>query len=146
LLTLIGLPISVPIREQSGSWSAYYNVDQFVYTTTADGSEGFGIFGRIGLGDPNTNPLEQFYSVGIRGQGMLPGRTRDRFGLGFYYGRLSGDLRDILLDRSAWGLEVFYNIAATNWLFVTPDIQVVEPAAKQASTAFLTGLRVQMRF
>jgi porin len=146
LLTIIGLPIGVPIRQQSGSWSAYYNFDQFLYTTSADGSEGFGVFGRVGLADPHTNPLEQFYSVGIGGQGMLPGRSRDRFGIGFYYGRLSSDLRGALLDSSAWGLELFYNIAATNWLYVTPDIQVIEPAAKQSQIAFLTGLRVQMRF
>jgi porin len=146
LLTFLGLPIDVPIRQQSGSWSAYYNFDQFLYTTSADGSEGFGIFGRVGLADPHTNPLEQFYSFGIGGHGMLPGRARDRFGLGFYYGRLSRDLRGLLRDSSAWGMEIFYNIAVTNWLFVTPDIQVIEPAAKPASTAFLTGLRVQMRF
>jgi porin len=146
LLVFLGLPIDVPIRQQSGSWSAYYNFDQFLYTTTADGSEGFGIFGRVGVADPDTNPLELSYSVGIGGQGMLPGRARDRFGLGFYYGRLSRDLRGLLLDSSVWGMELFYNIAVTNWLFVTPDIQVIEPAAKQASTAFLTGLRVQMRF
>jgi porin len=146
LLTIIGLPIGVPIRQQSGSWSAYYNFDQFLYTTSADGSEGFGVFGRVGLADPHTNPLEQFYSVGIGGQGMLPGRSRDGFGIGFYYGRLSSDLRGALLDSSAWGLELFYNIAATNWLYVTPDIQVIEPAAKQSQIAFLTGLRVQMRF
>jgi porin len=146
LLTFLGLPIDVPIRQQSGSWSAYYNFDQFLYTTSTDSSEGFGIFGRIGLGDPNTNPLEQFYSIGIGGQGMLPGRSRDRFGLGFYYGRLSRDLRGLLLDSSAWGLELFYNITVTHWLYVTPDIQVIEPAAKQSQIAFLTGLRVQMRF
>jgi porin len=146
LLTFLGLPLDVPIRQQSGSWSAYYNFDQFVYTTTADGSEGVGIFGRIGVADRRTNPLELSYSVGIGGQGMLPGRARDRFGIGFYYGRLSRDLRGLLLDSSVWGMELFYNIAVTNWLFVTPDIQVIEPAVKQASTAFLTGLRVQMRF
>jgi porin len=146
LLVFLGLPLDVPIRQQSGSWSAYYNFDQFLYTTTADGSEGFGIFGRVGVADPDTNPLELSYSVGIGGQGMLPGRARDRFGLGFYYGRLSRDLRGLLLDSSVWGMELFYNVAVTHWLYVTPDIQVIEPAAKQASTAFLTGLRVQMRF
>jgi porin len=41
------------------------------------------------------------------------------------------------------GLEIFYNIAATNWLSVTPDIQVIEPAGKRATTA---GLRLQMGF
>jgi hypothetical protein len=39
---------------------------------------------------------------------MLPGRDLDRFGIGFYY------------------------IAATHWLYVTPDIQVIEPAGKRA--------------
>jgi porin len=54
-----------------------------LYTTKADGSQGIGIFGRIGFGDRNTNILEQFYSFGIGGQAMLPGRDHDRFGIGF---------------------------------------------------------------
>ena len=77
---------------------------------------------------------------------MLPGRGQDRFGIGFYYTNLSDDLPNILLSSDEIGLEVFYNIAATNWLFVTPDIQVIEPAGKRATTAFLTGLRLQMKF
>jgi carbohydrate-selective porin OprB len=43
-------------------------------------------------------------------------------------------------------LEIFYNIAATNWLYMTPAIQVIEPAGKGSETAFITGLRVQTRF
>ncbi|HSF33471.1 MAG TPA: carbohydrate porin [Candidatus Tectomicrobia bacterium] len=136
----------VQIREQSGSWAVYYNFDQFVYTTTADGSQGIGIFGRVGFGDRNTNVIEQFYSFGIGGQGMLPGRDRDRFGIGVYYANFSHDLPGLVLSGDEIGLEIFYNIAATNWLYVTPDIQVIEPAGQRASTAFLTGLRVQMRF
>jgi porin len=120
---------------------------QFVYTTNADGSEGFGVFGRVGLGDPKTNAIPQFYSAGLGGQGMLPGRAHDRFGIGVYYARLSSDLRGICLDNHEWGLEVFYNLAATNWLWVTPDVQVIaEPAAKGAETAFLTGVRLEIRF
>ena len=134
------------IREQSGSWAVYYNFDQFLYTTKADGSQGIGIFGRIGFGDRNTNILEQFYSFGIGGQGMLPERDHDRFGIGFYYSNLSNDLPGIFLSGDEIGLEIFYNIAATNWLYVTPDIQVIEPVGQRATTAFLTGLRVQMRF
>ena len=136
----------VQIRETSGSWMVYYNFDQFLYTTKADGSQGIGIFGRIGFADRNTNIFEQFYSFGIAGQGMLPGRDHDRFGIGFYYTDLSSDLPGIFLSGNEIGLEIFYNIAATNWLFVTPDIQVIEPAGKRATTAFLTGLRVQMKF
>jgi porin len=136
----------VQIREQSGSWAVYYNFDQFLYTTKADGSQGIGIFGRIGFGDRNTNILEQFYSFGIGGQGMLPERDHDRFGIGFYYSNLSNDLPGIFLSGDEIGLEIFYNISATNWLYVTPDIQVIEPVGNQATTAFLSGVRVQMRF
>jgi porin len=141
-----GARSEVAIREQSGSWSVYYNFDQFVYTTKADGSQGIGVFGRIGFGDRNTNVIEQFYSFGVGGQGMLPGRERDRFGIGVYYTNLSNDLPGLFLSDDEIGLEIFYNIAATNWLYVTPDIQVIEPVGQRASTAFLTGLRVQMRF
>jgi porin len=136
----------VQISDTSGSWAVYYNFDQFVYTTKADGSQGIGIFGRIGFGDRNTNILEQFYSFGIAGQGMLPGRDLDRFGIGFYYTNFSNHLPELILSGDEIGLEIFYNIAATNWLYVTPDIQVIEPAGKRATTAFLTGLRLQMRF
>jgi porin len=145
-LALLGLPVEVPIRQQSSSWSVYYNFDQFLYTTKADGSQGLGIFGRIGFADSDTNPIEQFYSFGVGGQGMLPRRDRDRFGIGFYYTSFSRDLRGLILDSSEIGLEIFYNIAATNWLYVTPDIQVIEPAGRNSETAFITGLRVQTRF
>jgi porin len=101
---------------------------------------------RIGFGDRNTNIFEQFYSFGVGGQGMLPGRDHDRFGIGFYYTNFSNDLPGIFLSSDEIGLEIFYNIAATNWLYVMPDIQVIEPAGKRATTAFLTGLRLQMRF
>jgi len=120
----------VQIRKTSGSWAAYYNFDQFLYTTKANGSQGIGIFGRVGLGDRNTNILEQFYS----------------FGIGVYYTNFSNHLPEIFLSGDEIGLEVFYNIAATHWLFVTPDIQVMEPAGQRATTAFLTGLRLQMKF
>jgi porin len=77
---------------------------------------------------------------------MLPGRDHDRFGIGFYYTKLSNDLPGILLSGDEIGLEIFYNIAATNWLYVSPDLQVIEPVGQRATTTFLTGLRVQMRF
>jgi carbohydrate-selective porin OprB len=79
-------------------------------------------------------------------QGMLPGRELDRYGIGFYYANFSNKLPEIVLSGEEIGLEIFYNLAATHWLYVTPDIQVIEPAGNRATTAFLTGLRLQMRF
>jgi Carbohydrate-selective porin, OprB family len=58
----------------------------------------------------------------------------------------SRDSRGLSLDSSEVGLEAFDNIAVTNWLYVTPDIQVIEPAGSRSDTAFITGVRVQTRF
>src|SRR4029450_6459974 len=101
---------------------------------------------QMGFADRNTNILEQFYSFGIGGQGMFPGWDHDRFGIGFYYSNFSNDLPGIILSGDEIGMEIFYNIAATQWLYVTQDIQVIEPAGKRATTAFRTGLRLQMHF
>jgi porin len=145
-ITLSDALREVQIRKTSGSWAAYYNFGQFLYTTKADGSQGLGVFGRVVLGDRHTNLLEQFYSFGLGGQGLLPGRDLDRFGIGFYYTNFSNHLPEVVLSGDEIGLEVFSTIAATHWFFVTPDIQVIEPAGKRATTAFLSGLRVQMTF
>jgi porin len=147
ILAVLDLPGGVPARRVSNSWAAYYNFDQFVYATPGKPEQGFGVFGRVGVADPKASPLEQFYSVGLGGQGLLPGRERDRFGLGYYYIRLSRNLPGIVLQSEEQGLEIFYNVAATNWLYVTPDVQVViDPGRRSSDTAFVTGLRVQTRF
>ena len=83
---------------------------------------------------------------GLRADAARLHEALDRYGIGFYYTNLSNNLQEIILSGSEIGLEIFYNFAATHWLYVTPDIQVIEPAGKRATTAFLTGLRVQMKF
>jgi carbohydrate-selective porin OprB len=45
---------------------------------------GVGIFGRIGFADNKTSPIERFYSLGVGGKGLIPGRERDTFGVGYY--------------------------------------------------------------
>ncbi len=47
--------------------------------------------------------MAQFYSFGLGGKGVIPGRDQDRFGIGYYYLKISGDLRrrfsPLLRDR-----------------------------------------------
>ena len=70
---------------------------------------------------------------------MIPGRGRDRFGLGFYYidvnnPELQGLFQNTKLLRDEYGFEAFYNVAITPWLMLTPDIQVVRGAQKEKIT------------
>ncbi len=145
------------IEKQDGSWMVYYNFDQYLYEPEKGSGQGIGIFGRFGASDGNPNPMHYFYSIGIGGKGIIPGRPLDRFGLGYYYmdvksPKFTGLLATRELLRDEYGFEVFYNFAITPWLQLTPNIQVIRPAQKQTinrenvHTATVLGLRLQMLF
>ncbi|MFM7290378.1 MAG: carbohydrate porin [Planctomycetia bacterium] len=47
----------------------YWNFDQFLFVDPADSTRGFGPFGRAGIADASTSPIDAFLSFG-------PGATR----------------------------------------------------------------------
>jgi porin len=127
------------LEGKRGSWSVYYNFDQYVYEPEKGSGEGIGIFGRFGASDGNPNFMHFFYSLGIGGKGVIPNRVSDQYGFGFYYidvnsPTLGGLFQSIKLLRNEYGFEAFYNFAITPWLQFTPDIQVVRAAQKEQVT------------
>lgn len=143
---LLGLP--PPVKRQTNDWSAYYDFDQYLYTVKDHPDRGFGVFGRVGFGNGMVNPVQSFYSVGVGGKGVLAGRPNDRFGVGYYYLGLSDHLPRFIQRRATdeQGVEIFYNIAVTPWLMITPDLQVIDPASRRTDTTVVTGVRVQVIF
>ena len=126
-------------EEKKGSWNIHYNFDQYFYEPKKGSGEGIGVFGRFGASDGNPNFMHFFYSLGIGGKGVIPGRERDRYGFGFYYidvsnPKLQGLFRGTELLRDEYGFEAFYNVAITPWLQLTPDIQVIRGAQKEKIT------------
>ena len=136
--------------KEKGSWAIYYNFDQYLYSPANDPSQGFGIFGRLRISDGKANALHQFYSLGFGGKGMIPGREKDQWGIGYYYLKLSDDPPHILRNRLGLdhdqGGEIFYNIAVAPWLHLTPDLQIISPARKDTDTAVVLGLRMKVDF
>ena len=163
--TLIGnVLLGTTFKKEAGSWAFMYNFDQYFYQDKKDSTQGVGIFGRFGISEGKANPVAQFYSFGFGGKGLIPTRDRDRFGIGYYYLKVSGELRDIFpplplkragLDHEQ-GVELFYNIAATPWLHVTPDLQFIDAGRNKApiltaggksiGTAVVAGLRIKIDF
>ena len=157
------------IEKKSGTWAFYYNFDQYLYEKKKGSGQGIGIFGRFGASDGNPNPVHYFYSLGIGGKGVIPGRPLDQFGIGYYYIDVRNPSFTALQARSflrnEQGFEAYYNMALTPWMKLTPDIQVVRPAQKQVisvgqvlggqnstvanndiNTAIVLGLRLQLIF
>ena len=126
-----------------------YTFNQYLYQSKENPKEGFGLFGQFGVSDGNPNPLHYSGFVGVGGTGLIPGRRRDNWGVGYYYDGLSNDLRHSLESvqriRDEQGWEFFYNFAVTPWLTLGGDLQIITPSLAR-DTAVFSGLRTVVRF
>ncbi len=159
LAGLLGL-IPLQINQENDSYAFYYNFHQYLWVKPDQKREstgtqpqtkllqGIGVFGRFGCADPKTSPIKNFYSIGLAGRGLVPGRENDTLGAGFFYLTLSNELGPIIQNRfgDAGGVEVFYNIEVTPWLHITPDIQVINPSNENVDTAVVMGVRAKIDF
>ncbi len=144
----ISLPPGTPrtINKEDGSWAFVYNFDQFLVSDPDDPEQGWGLFGRVGISDGDANLLHRFYSIGVGGTGLFPGRDRDRFGLGYYYLDVSNNRVGLATSDEEHGAEVFYNLVLTPAVEVTADLQIIDGAVRSADTAVVGGLRARLRF
>jgi porin len=146
LEALLGYPVTLDKGEDS--WSLMYNMHQYLYTEKEDETQGFGFFGRLGTADDKTNPIANFYSVGLGGKGSIEGRDNDTWGISYFYMQLSDEFgRAIERNFSdAQGVEVFYNFELSKWMHITPDFQILRPSSDRVDTTYIAGLRAKIDF
>jgi len=137
----------LPVGTHSGSWSIYYNFDQYIVQDDPKVDRGWGVFGRLGTSDGDANPIDWFASIGVGGKGVIPGRPNDRFGIGYYYMWIANqELPNRLNFEDSQGFEAFYEVAITPYILFTPDVQVIDPSQTSVDTAVVLGARLTMKF
>ena len=147
-------PVGAPPERASDSWSVYYNFDQYLVVDPCDPNRGWGIFGRAGIADEATNPLEWLVSVGVGGSSPISCRERDTWGIGYYHAGASDELPAVLNLGDGDGVELFYNMEVTPWFHLTADVQFIDqgfggiPALgiSEPDTAVVLGLRGKIDF
>jgi porin len=151
-----------PASRKDSTWATYYGFEQYLWHPSSDRTRGIGVFFVFGASDGEVNPVKYSYSLGIGGRGVVPGRPRDTFGVGWARTGLSGDFLPFLRKQLRLGLEredaleLYYNASLTPWLNVTADLQIIEPALTRnlgssgrleaAGTVVAAGLRIGVRF
>jgi len=162
---LIGEIIGViPPINYNENYGLMINADQYLWTrdggsTPADAPSrkglppvGVGLFFRAGWVPADRNVIDQFYSFGIGGYGMIPGRDRDQWGVGWGGTHISHNLRDDAallgtdLNQFENGFEAFYNFAVTPASHVTFNVQVIDSVKRSTDTAVVIGSRFQFDF
>lgn len=140
----------VPSAPKAGSWAVGYFFDQAVWASPDDPKRVWGVFGKLGVTDGNPNPLRWTAIAGVSGASPIPGRTRDTFGLGYFYLGISDVLKRSALPltplRDEQGVELYYNARVTPWCQLTPDLQIVRPFQQQAETVVVVGVRARIDF
>lgn len=137
----------LPVQDADGSWAVYWNADQYFYQPDTSLDRGVGVFARFGLSDGDANPIENFASVGIGGKGMFANRAHDTFGVGYFYSWIADNrITRNLGFEDAQGFEAFYSVALTPAIFLSPDIQWIEPSQKQIDSSWVLGLRLLTDF
>ena len=157
--TLLPPESQTVLGEEQGAWNVAYSFQQYLVGAPGAAGGGWGVFGQIGRSDGNPTPFDWFGFLGVGGTGLIPGRSRDRFGLGYFYLSLSDDLVDGLRDVAAEignpsdlllddedGFELFYEVAVTGWARVTADVQVIDPGEIEKDWVTFAGLRAHVAF
>ncbi|WP_165063901.1 carbohydrate porin [Paludisphaera rhizosphaerae] len=136
--------------KETGSWSLYTNFYQALWVDEQDESRTWGVFGQFGISDGNPNPIKFVANGGIGGRSIIPGRTLDTFGVGYFHLGLSNNFktlsRPFLPQGDEYGGELFYNAALTPWARFTVDLQIARPSTVQYDTVIIPGIRLQILF
>jgi len=110
---------------------------------------GIGLFGRADWAPEDRNAIDQFYSFGIGGFGvLLPGRDGDQCGVGGAGSHIWDDLPDLNVGLRTWehAVEAFYNFQLTPAAHLSLNSQFVRPASQSVDTAWTLGTRLQLDF
>jgi len=154
---------ATPLNREDSTWSVYYSFDQYFWHPGGDQKRGIGMFFNFGASDGNPNPIKYSYAAGIGGNGAVPGRRHDNFGVGWARTQFSDNFLPLLRKTLDLGLdhedavEIFYNAAITQWLRMSLDLQIINPglqktlnssgtALKNVDTAVVAGIRMYIRF
>src|SRR5262245_44002242 len=152
-----------PARTENSTWAMYYGFDQYLWQPANDPKRGIGMFFTFGASDGIVNPVKYSYNVGIGGNGIVPGRPNDNFGVGWARADLTSNFVPFLRTQLHLGLDhddvvaLYYNAWLTGWLGATLDLQIENPALKKApdssarglkdvDTALVGGIRLYVRF
>ena len=151
-----------PLNREDSTWAIVYGFDQYFWQPEGDPKRGLGVFFNFGATDGDANPVKYSYNVGIGGNGVVPGRPDDKFGIAWARTQFSDNFVPVLRQTLDLGLdhedaiEMYCNASITPWVTLSLDLQVINPALQKTldsnnrltdvDNTVVVGLRTYIRF
>ncbi|MGE5295808.1 MAG: carbohydrate porin [Solirubrobacterales bacterium] len=127
---------------------AYLSAAREIFRESDDPNDeqGLGLFVRGGWADGDAVTLDGFWSVGLQYRGLIELRDEDVLGVAFARGTFAGSDSLAGLDGSEQAVELYYSVAISRTVFLSPDIQyVADPDGEAGSDdALIAGLRARI--
>lgn len=150
------------------AYGGYLLAEQRLTATDGDNTRGLGINFQYIMNDHRSAKLDNYQSLALTWAGPFDARPKDEIGIGVArihvnsdYAKMQGrmnegkgasDYHDMsytpLQKGSEWNYEVYYNIKATRWLSIRPNLQlIVKPGAvDEVQDAFVGGIAGDITF
>ena len=136
-----------PERRRSSGWYALAERSLWHW-----GAGSLSAFARYGETDGNSTAIDAYYNLGVRIQGLLPGREEDIFGVAHTRARAGDKFRvsqasaGIAAAAAESATELSYRIQLNKWLALQPAIQWYRnPGAdKTVTDATVIGFRLEL--
>lgn len=135
--------VAVP---EDGAYSLFYIFEQSLWTG-ANGRN-VGVLSQWSVADEQTSPIGWSGNIGLQGQGFAQSRPHDRMGVGYFYTGLSDDFRTLVSPlrdlHDVHGGEAYYSFAVMPGMYVTANLQAIEPADARNDTAVVAGVQASI--
>jgi len=140
-----------PVKSHS---DGVYALASYQWYRDKDSGRSITAFFRPGVADGDTKPIDWAYETGFVGNGWMPTRPDSEVGLGFTQSHNSDKyIRSVALtgnsvERSEYGLELYYRDKLYKGITVQPDLQyVINPDTNpHIDNATIMGIRVSINF
>lgn len=154
--------------KKDDAYGGYLLAEQRLTATDGDSTRGLGINFQYVMNDHKTSKLDNYQSLALTWAGPFDARPGDEIGIGMArihvnsdYAKMrneqnqekgASDYHDMnympLQKGSEWNYEVYYNIKATRWLNIRPNLQLITKpgAVDQVQDAFVGGIAGDIKF
>ncbi|MBS3943990.1 MAG: carbohydrate porin [Melioribacter sp.] len=136
------------------NYGFYVTAERILYSKFDTPQLGLTGFIRLGVANPNVNPVDFYLGAGFKFSGLLDKESNDALGLAMAFSHNSKKYRNVAEIKGEFikeyeiNFEATYKFQLTPWLMLQPDLQyIINPSyCTNSNSAFVIGSRIEIIF